>query len=123
MNFTVTVVEDALWSGLEITLGIINACLPVIQPAVRRIVDIPFVRLISFSSIRSSKNSKLSEGSGTTSYSSQFPSWVRLGNLNGQSKTYIERQMEYTVDIESESGHHMSMEKMDSATKLSTGTS
>ncbi|KAK8092857.1 hypothetical protein PG999_014444, partial [Apiospora kogelbergensis] len=42
MNFTITIVEDALWSGLEITLGIINACLPILPPALQRLSNSPY---------------------------------------------------------------------------------
>jgi len=119
INFTVTVVEDALWSGLEITLGIINACLPVMQPAARRIFDTPFIRLISFSQIRSRKDSNLFGGSSTRSTGyPRFASWVRVGNSKNDSKAGIEREMEYSVDIESDSGHRIPMESMGSTTKL-----
>jgi hypothetical protein len=103
MNFTVTIVEDALWSGLEITLGIINACLPVIPPAVQRIFNIPFLQLISFST-----------------NSSRLAYWMRLGNSKDESKTGIERSVEYSVDIESDSSHRIRMENMGSTTKLAT---
>jgi hypothetical protein len=122
MNFTVGVVEDALWSGLEITLGVINACLPVMQPALQRIVNIPFIRLISFSQIRSQKNSKLSSGSSAPSSNyPRFASWVRVGSSKNQSNSGIEREMEYSVDVESgDSGHRIPMESLGSTTKLAT---
>ncbi|KAF3767984.1 hypothetical protein M406DRAFT_321812 [Cryphonectria parasitica EP155] len=120
LNFTETIVEDALWSGLEITLGIINACLPVMQPAAQRIFNIPFIRLISFSTNRSAKNSKMSADSSTPFKNSRFPSWVRLGSSKSESKVGIQREVEYSVDIESDSGHRIPMENMGSTTKLST---
>ncbi|RYP52218.1 hypothetical protein DL768_002537 [Monosporascus sp. mg162] len=122
MNFTETIVEDALWSGLEITLGIINACLPLMQPAAQRIFNIPFLQLISFSMSRSPKHSKMSAGSNTSSNYSRFRSWVRLGNSQNESKAEIQREVEYSVDIESKSGHRIPMENMGSTTKLATQT-
>ena len=32
MDFTYTIVEDTIFGGLEIELGIINACLPILRP-------------------------------------------------------------------------------------------
>jgi hypothetical protein len=113
MNFTVYITDDALWSGLEITLGIINACLPVMQPAAQRIFNIRILRLITFSSIRSPRGSR---GTGT----SRFASWRRLGSTKDDSKAGIERAVEYSVDIESESGHRIPLENMGSTTKLAT---
>lgn len=124
MNFTVAVVEDALWSGLEITLGIVNACLPVMQPAVRRIVDIPFLRLVTFTTNRSLKHSKMSDGSSTPSYAySRFLSWAQLGSSRDRSEagTGIERKVDYSVDIEMGSAHPgmpVGMEKTGSTTRL-----
>ncbi|KAK4031538.1 hypothetical protein C8A01DRAFT_21259 [Parachaetomium inaequale] len=124
MNFTVAVVEDALWSGLEITLGIVNACLPVMQPAVRRIVDIPFLRLVTFTTNRSLKHSKMSDGSSAPSYSySRFLSWAQLGSSRDRSEagTGIERKVDYSVDIEMGSAHPgmpLGMEKTGSTTRL-----
>ncbi|PSR83627.1 hypothetical protein BD289DRAFT_483228 [Coniella lustricola] len=122
LNFTVTVVEDALWSGLEITLGIINACLPVMQPAVQRLVNVPFLRYITFSTNRSAKNSKLSADSNTPfNKYSPFPSWARLSSSKDRSKVGIQRDLEYSVDIESGSSHHMiPMDNMGTTTRLET---
>ncbi|KAK7746794.1 hypothetical protein SLS53_001982 [Cytospora paraplurivora] len=120
-NFTVTIIEDALWSGLEITLGIINACLPVMQPAAQHIFNTPFLRLISFSTNRSAKNTKMSADSSTPFKNSRFPSWVRLGSSRqskDDSKAGIQREVEYVVDIESGSSHRIPMENMGSTTKL-----
>ncbi|RYP04375.1 hypothetical protein DL765_010215 [Monosporascus sp. GIB2] len=85
MNFTITIVEDALWSGLEITLGIINACLPVMSPALQRLFKAPFLRLISLT-WRSSKPSKFSStgASGTSEFSGIRPPWMRLGSTKDQ---------------------------------------
>ncbi|KAI3318674.1 hypothetical protein HD806DRAFT_511541 [Xylariaceae sp. AK1471] len=42
-DFAASVVGDALWSGLEINLGIINACLPLMPPALQKLGSIiPF---------------------------------------------------------------------------------
>lgn len=121
LNFTIYVVDDALWSGLEITLGIINACLPVMQPAVQRIFSVPFLRLITFSTNRTTKHSKISTGYSTTSSSySRFKSWVRLNNSKNESRVGIERSVEYSVDVESGSGRHIPMESMGSTTNLAT---
>ncbi|KAH6649205.1 hypothetical protein F5144DRAFT_99 [Chaetomium tenue] len=131
MNFTVAVVEDALWSGLEITLGIVNACLPAMAPAVRRIVDIPFLRLVTFTTNRSPKHSRMSdsEASSAPSYAySRFLSWAQLGSSHDRSEpsTGIERKVDYSVDIEMGSTHPgmpmggmpMGMEKTGSTTRL-----
>jgi hypothetical protein len=32
LDFTYTVVQDTIFGGLEVELGIINACLPVLRP-------------------------------------------------------------------------------------------
>ncbi|KAF2686352.1 hypothetical protein K458DRAFT_486331, partial [Lentithecium fluviatile CBS 122367] len=106
MNFTVTVVEDALWSGLEINLGIINACMPIMPPALQKIFKVPFTKLLSLTTWRSSsKPSKMSSGgrSDTTGGSGPFnrdPSWRRLNESN-KSKSGI--LQEHTIDIEAES--------------------
>ena len=119
MNFTVGVVEDALWSGLEITLGVINACLPVMQPAAQRLFNIPFVRLLSFSKIRSNKTSKMSaESSAPSADYPRFSSWVRVGDSRGEGNLGIKRDMEYSVGIESDS--NIPMDSMGSTTKLAT---
>ncbi|OTA64299.1 hypothetical protein K449DRAFT_394111 [Hypoxylon sp. EC38] len=94
VNFTVTVVEDALWSGLEITLGIINACLPVIHPAAQRIFNVPFQRLASLSTTHSPKNSEISAGSSASPEYSRVTSWVRFGNSKDESKIGVEREVE-----------------------------
>lgn len=120
-----TVVEDALWSGLEITLGIINACLPVMTPALQRLFKTPYLRLISFSSRRSTKPSKFSTttvNSGTSSNSVLKPSWMRLGSSSRGSRTSrsggIVRHTELSVDIESDPGGHIQMDRMGSQTRL-----
>lgn len=120
MNFTITVVEDALWSGLEITLGIINACLPVIPPAARRIFNGPLLRLISFSKIRSPKQSRMlpSDTGKSSDYSRFVTPWMRLGNSKGGSDAGIVRELKYSVDIESGSTHGIPMESMGSTKKL-----
>lgn len=119
MNFTITVVEDALWSGLEITLGIINACLPVIQPAAQRIFNDPFIRRISFSVDHSHEPSKTSAGSSTTSNYSRFTSGVPLGISKDESKAGTEKGIEYSVDIVSRaSGNRIPMENIGSITNL-----
>ncbi|KAI0175870.1 hypothetical protein GGR52DRAFT_589650 [Hypoxylon sp. FL1284] len=120
LNFTVTIVEDALWSGLEITLGIINACLPVIPPAVNRIFNIPFFRLINFPENRSPKDNKMLFGPAASSYYSRFPAWTRLISTKDESKTGASREVEYAVDIESESVHHIPMQDMGSTAKPTT---
>jgi hypothetical protein len=126
MNFTIEVVEDALWSGLEITLGITNACLPVIPPALQRIVNVPYLRLVSFSTDRSAKNSKGSSSTGTNSTVTSYPrfmaSWVRLGSSKNGSKTGIEREVAYSVDIESDSAHRIPMRSMGSTARLANST-
>ncbi|KAI0424553.1 hypothetical protein F5Y09DRAFT_353289 [Xylaria sp. FL1042] len=93
MNFTVAIIPDALWSGLEITLGIINACLPVMQPATHRVLGTPFVKLLSFSSSRSAKSSKASTGYSSSFSYSRFRSWVRLASSkdkNTRDETKVE---------------------------------
>ncbi|KAI1385880.1 uncharacterized protein F4822DRAFT_445740 [Hypoxylon trugodes] len=123
MNFTVTVVDDALWSGLEITLGIVDACLPALQPATRRIFNASFLQLASLSGIRSLKHSKMSTSSSASSNYSRFTSWARrFGNSKGESKVGIEREMEYSVDIESFPGRRIPMENMGSTTKLAANS-
>ncbi|TEY32580.1 hypothetical protein BOTCAL_0720g00010 [Botryotinia calthae] len=124
LNFTVYVVDDALWSGLEITLGITNACLPVMQPAAQRIFNVPFLRLITFSKNRTTKHPKDSLGYSTSSSNySRFKSWVRLDNSKNESKNGIERCVEYSVDVESGSGRHIPMESMGSTANLATQSS
>ncbi|KAI0380182.1 hypothetical protein F5Y04DRAFT_100416 [Hypomontagnella monticulosa] len=102
LNFTQTVVEDALWSGLEITLGIINACLPVMPPVANRIPNIPFFQRIGSPSNRSPEPSKMSDDFGASHFS-RFPNLMRTGD---GSKTGVEGKAEYSVDIESESGQN-----------------
>ncbi|KAI1643796.1 uncharacterized protein F4817DRAFT_348677 [Daldinia loculata] len=109
LNFTMTVVDDALWSGLEINLGIINACLPVMPAALQRIFKIPFLRLISFSTWRPASGS---EASGLR------PTWMRLGSTKGDKNGSISRKVEYSVDVEANPMGHIPMENMGSTTKL-----
>jgi hypothetical protein len=116
MNFTMTVVEDALWSGLEITLGITNACLPLMQPALQKIFSGPFVKLLSLTTRRSTKPSKLSDsdGSGNSSGSRGFP-WRRLNgsnNVTGSSKSKYGITQEYTIDVEAQSTDAIVMKNM-----------
>ncbi|KAI0817163.1 hypothetical protein GGR55DRAFT_673004 [Xylaria sp. FL0064] len=123
MNFTIAVIDDALWSGLEITLSIINACLPVLQPSAQRILNASYTQLLTFSSTRrsSTKNSKASGGYSTTSSDrSQLRTWGRLGSSKGELKTGIEREVEYSVDVESHSENGVPMENVGSFTKLTT---
>ncbi|KAI0401751.1 hypothetical protein F4802DRAFT_600753 [Xylaria palmicola] len=121
-NFTVAIIDDALWSGLEITLGIINACLPVIQPAVKRIYNAPFFQLLSFSTSRFGypKNSKMSDSYAPSSNKSQLITWGRLGSSKGESKTGIEREVAYSVDVESNTIDRVPMEDMGSFANLTT---
>ncbi|PQE13588.1 integral membrane protein [Rutstroemia sp. NJR-2017a BVV2] len=120
INFTASIIEDALWSGLEITLGIINACLPVIQPAAQRLCNFSFLRLITSSTKASTKQSHIS--AGPPSNYSRFTSWVRLGNPKDEPKGGIQRAVEYSVDIESESGRNIRLDDMGSMTGLAGRT-
>ncbi|KAI1360978.1 hypothetical protein F5Y08DRAFT_348291 [Xylaria arbuscula] len=54
-EFSASVVGDALWSGLEINLGIINACLPLMPPALQQIGKTILPKTLHFSKWRSSK--------------------------------------------------------------------
>jgi hypothetical protein len=121
MNFTITVVDDALWSGLEINLGIINACLPTMPPALQRIFKTPFLKLLSFSTRRPSKPSKFSstDGSGGSTGPSAVSSWRRLGGVKNE-KYMISRETEFSVDIESGSMNQIPIDKMGSTTWLAT---
>lgn len=124
MNFTVAIIDDALWSGLEITLGIINACLPVVQPAAKLIYNTSFFQFLSFTSSRSRslKDSKTSSSYGGSSTKSRFAPWGRLGSSKSESKTGIEREIVYAVDVESNTDERMPMQDMGSFTKLTTQT-
>ncbi|KAI0546147.1 hypothetical protein F4679DRAFT_421649 [Xylaria curta] len=124
MNFTVAIIDDALWSGLEITLGIINACLPVLQPAAQLIYNARFFQLLSFSTSRfgSPKNSKMSDSYAHSSNPSQGATWGRLSSSKGESKTGIEREVEYLIDVESNTNERVPMEDMGSFTNLTTQT-
>ncbi|KAI0972308.1 hypothetical protein F4678DRAFT_57575 [Xylaria arbuscula] len=122
LNFTEAVIPVTLWSGLEITLGIINACLPVVQPAVNRILDTPFLQRLNFFSSHSPKGSKVSMGYRNSSSRFGFRSWIRLGSSKGKipegkSTAFIEYQVEYSVDIEPNSAHEVPMEVWDPAHK------
>ncbi|KAF1949854.1 hypothetical protein CC80DRAFT_456784 [Byssothecium circinans] len=124
MNFTITIVEDALWSGLEINLGIINACLPVMPPALQKIFGVPLNRLLTItstwrpfksSSWGSSKPSKLSSTgrSGTSNTNAPFnpgPAWQKLDNNSTKSKHGITQ--EYTIDIEEHSAEGIPMDNI-----------
>jgi hypothetical protein len=122
MNFTMTVVEDALWSGLEIFLGITNACMPVMQPALRKIFNVPFTRLLSLTTRRSTKPSKLSDtdqDANTSSY--RAPSWKRLHDSNkstdtSESKYGITRDC--TIDVEAQSAEAIKMDRLNHASWL-----
>ncbi|KAH8722614.1 hypothetical protein GQ44DRAFT_774872 [Phaeosphaeriaceae sp. PMI808] len=125
-NFTVTVIEDATWSGLELTLGIINACMPVMHPALQKLFGVPLNLLLSMTStFRSSKNStwgtaKASKLSSTTTRSSRSgtnssfnpgAAWQKLDVNNAQ----IPKQgitQEYTIDIEGQSINGVPMEQL-----------
>jgi hypothetical protein len=120
MNFTMTVVEDALWSGLEITLGITNACLPLMQPALQRFFSGSFVKLLSLTTRRSTKPSKLSDsdGSGNSSGLRGHP-WRRFDGSNkviGSSKSKYGITQEYTIDVEAQSTNAIVMENMGQTT-------
>lgn len=116
MNFTMTVVEDALWSGLEINLGIINACLPVMPPALQHIFNTPFLRLLTFSTWRSSKPSAYSSTapSGGSKSSGMRPSWMRIGSSKGNSTV----ESGYSVDNEAGLGNQLPLQHMGSTTRL-----
>ncbi|OAG08640.1 uncharacterized protein CC84DRAFT_1203964 [Paraphaeosphaeria sporulosa] len=123
INFTMGVVEDALWSGLEITLGIINACLPAMQPAVQHLVRGPYQQLLEFSTSRFSKRSKSSTGYSSTSGHSRFTPWARISGSENGLKTGIEREVGYSVDSESNSSDRIPMENVGSTTQLATQVS
>ena len=57
-EFSSSVVGDALWSGLEINLGIINACLPLIPPALQQIGKHILPKALHLSKWRSTKDSR-----------------------------------------------------------------
>lgn len=38
LDFTYTMVDDLIFGGLEIELGIINACLPLLQPILKKVL-------------------------------------------------------------------------------------
>ena len=115
MNFTVTVVEDDLWSGIEITLGIIKACLPVMHPALQKILGGPFLRLLSLTTWRGTKASKMSSATGDSSRYGRGPSWRRLDNSNSNSSSTSKQHgitTEYTIDIEAASCHGSTCENV-----------
>lgn len=116
MNFTITIVEDALWSGLEITLGITNACMPVMQPALQKIFNVPFVKLLSLTTRRSTKPSKMSDSDRSGNSSAyRGPSWRRLDDSNkstGSSESKHGITQEYTIDIEAQSTDGIVMDNM-----------
>lgn len=58
LDITYSITPMALWTGLEPTLGVINACLPVIQPVVQTVLNSSLFSR-SASGSRSSKTSKL----------------------------------------------------------------
>ncbi|KAI1458187.1 hypothetical protein F4805DRAFT_474625 [Annulohypoxylon moriforme] len=86
LNFTITVMQDALWSGLEINLGIINACLPIIPPALQRLVKVPF---LSFSTSHLAKPSNLSStgANGASEILGRRLPWMRLDSQKSEDRT------------------------------------
>ncbi|KAH6657930.1 hypothetical protein BKA67DRAFT_656166 [Truncatella angustata] len=131
MNFTMTVVEDALWSGLEITLGIINACLPVMPPALQQMFKAPFLKLLTFSSRPASKPSKFSDSdiSATSGSSGSRKSWLRIGGAKGVGRgsdwsetAHSMPVIRHSVDVESRSIDQISTDRMGSTTRLATNS-
>lgn len=124
MNFTVTVIEDALWSGLEINLGIINACLPVMHPALQKVFGVPLSKLLSLTSTwRSSKStfwgptkpSKFSfmTRSSTSGYKAPFHprfTWQKLEGSTLKSKFGITQT--FSVDVEQQAESAIPMESL-----------
>lgn len=118
-NFTVTIIENALWSGLEINLGIINACMPVMYPALQRILNFPVAQMLSNSIWKTTtKVTRFTstDGSGATSTSSQLKSghirWPPEEPPKAQQGIFCE----HTVDIEREASEGVLLRSMGTTT-------
>lgn len=66
LDFTYSVVPDLIFGALEIELGIVNACLPILRPLVRKVFgsDSTFLRGWSKKSEGNSDSSKTHKNSG-----------------------------------------------------------
>ncbi|KAJ4288099.1 hypothetical protein N0V90_012116 [Kalmusia sp. IMI 367209] len=123
LNFTQTAIDDALWSGLEITLGIINACMPVMHPALQKMFGVPFNKLLSLTSTwrSSGKASKYTSSSGNSKLtnntigSGKPQKWRRLDESGNSSISTTSKHgitQEYTIDIEAQSMDEIPMARM-----------
>ncbi|KAI0503426.1 hypothetical protein F5B22DRAFT_629115 [Xylaria bambusicola] len=93
-EFSASVVGDALWSGLEINLGIINACLPLMPPALQQISKAVLPKALHFSRCRSTKDSKSSptdEKRVSNTILDDNQRWTRLHNPEEDDNDSIDR--------------------------------
>ena len=65
-DFTYSLINDGIWSALEPLLGIVNACLPILQPVIAKVGE---TSLFS----RSRGSSKASNSKGSSDQSSTKP--------------------------------------------------
>lgn len=66
MDFTYSLINDGIWSALEPLLGIVNACLPILQPVIAKVGE---TSLFS----RSRGSSKAGNSKGSSDQSSTKP--------------------------------------------------
>lgn len=68
MDFTYTTFLDALWSSLEPSLGVVNCCLPLFPPVMKKVGESAFYsRVKSVLSSRSDSSSRRLAGAGDDS--------------------------------------------------------
>lgn len=92
LDFTYTVFYDALWSSLEPSLGVVNACLPLFPPVMQTVTSSPF-----FSRLKSMiTNTAATSNSGKASYKngsssgSHHQAWSKLKESNASGNHSID---------------------------------
>ncbi|KAK5633348.1 hypothetical protein RRF57_009062 [Xylaria bambusicola] len=93
-DFSASVVGDALWSGLEINLGIINACLPLMPPALQQITKAILPKALHLSKCRSTNDSKslpTDDKRVSNTILGDNQKWTRLHNPEEDDNDYIDR--------------------------------
>ena len=114
--------DAALWSFIEVCLGIVSACLPIMTPLLK-----PFTRMVSLT--RHSKKSK-----GTPNVSAA--SYGLHGSVSHSSRTtaddvidkagwpgYTERQLEHKAELERELNPQPSIPRLHQSTSTQPLTS
>jgi hypothetical protein len=83
MDFTYTVFYDALWSSLEPSLGVVNACLPLFPPVMKKVTESAL-----FSRLRSAISTRRSAASSRVATPETPQGWRKAQESGDSSSGY-----------------------------------